>query len=230
MKTLLVFSLLVSMNISAKAVVSDPAAPCADCSPTLSGTPDKAIPTDLMKTGRALSSLDDRADWVKSMAIAICGSFSSGDESVNSIDTIIRFNMNNYKGLSDPTTDQIASFWNEYIEDLTCNIDGTEIHAFHFSFDRNLAFYYLFKDYLDEQVQRKLSDKTIKINVNFVSNGQTVLDFVDSEITRLEELAAAQGDEYYRFTIKRMERTRRILIRRFDAVKASDLDSLYAKR
>ncbi|GAC30408.1 hypothetical protein GPAL_3562 [Glaciecola pallidula DSM 14239 = ACAM 615] len=78
---------------------------------------------------------------------------------------------------------------------MICSVYGEEVHIMKHSFEHGLAFYSLFNKYLDQEIQRKiLVDKSIRINVNFLTDGETVIDFVDSEILRYEKIAERLGE------------------------------------
>ncbi|WP_289028835.1 hypothetical protein [uncultured Paraglaciecola sp.] len=207
MKTLIAFSLLLSLFCHATA--SEP-----------SSTNDG----DVAKIARAVAEVDDRPGWLRVMSNNICISINDGDNIVTTIDEIIKSNIEEQVGLSAPNPDQVASFWNRYVEDMTCEIDGEEVHIMKHSLDQNLAFYSLFKKYLDQKIQRKLVDKSIRIDVNFLTDGQTVLDFVDSQILKYEKRGEAFGDESDGEKLSKMKRTRKLLVRRFNAKLSSELN------
>lgn len=168
---------------------------------------------------------DNRPEWLSAMSTSICGAYRYAESMADDIDKIVTNKIKENYAIDEPSPDQVAEFWNEHIENLTCDIDGKQIHVMHHAFDMNLAFHSLFKDYLDARIQRKLTDKSININVNFVIDGQTVLDFTDSEIRRFEQLVVEEGEEYYAAKIKRMKRVRKLLTRQFDAKHVHELEN-----
>jgi len=172
---------------------------------------------------KALANADDRPNWLKIMSNNICTAINHGDKIVETVDRVIKSNIEEEDGISEPTPDQVANFWNRYVEDMTCGTGDEEIHVMKHSLDQNLAFYALFKKYLDAKIQRKLLDKSIRINVNFIIDGQTVLDVVDSEILRFEGFNRRLGDGSYAEKLSKMNRIRKLLVRRFNAKLASEL-------
>ncbi len=174
MKTLLVFSLLVSMNISAKAVVSDPAAPCADCSPTLSGTPAKGIDKDLRKIASSAPS-----ENIGSLASAICMQYRmDGNKIASNLKTMITDHIIRYEGISNPTTGQIIQFLNHNKNFMNCASGKNYMME---SFDHGRAYDQLFNVlFFDELLSE---DESLYVDVNAISEGpdgnpETVLDYM----------------------------------------------------
>ncbi len=223
MKTLLVFSLLVSMNISAKAVVSDPAAPCADCSPTLSGTPAKGIDKDLRKIASSAPS-----ENIGSLAQGLCNTFlGDGTKIAKKSKVLILKHMADYEGIHNPSTAQIIKFLNHNKNFMTCGDDNKNYMMF--SFDYGRAYDQLFNVlFFDELLSE---DDSLYVDVNAVSMGpngepETVLDYMyrqyndkgNPENTRNEIKSLIETFEDY------------LGAKRYSSLNSSEKETLFARR
>ncbi len=136
-------------------------------------------------------------DEIGALAQQICLTYDNGHKTVTNIDSMIQNHLAFYHKLPDPTPEQITLFLNKHKDNMTCTINGEQVHYMHYSFyDSGFAFFSLFKKYLSDKVWMNIEDESINIDVNAVSYFQdskqpeTVLDYMLRESARLPK-----GDE-----------------------------------
>lgn len=159
MKTLIVFSLLFSLNSSAKAVDTDSS---------------KGLDESVRKiTGLAPS------ENIDNLAINICMKFKmDGNKVASEVKKVILLHLKTYEDLPNPSVDQIIKFLNHNKNYMTC---GNGNHYMKEAFDHGKAYDQLFNVlFFDELLS---DDDSLYIDVNAVSmnkagNPETVLDYM----------------------------------------------------
>ncbi|MFT2092326.1 hypothetical protein [Paraglaciecola sp. 2405UD69-4] len=199
MKLLIILMLLLSVNL-----VTKPALAIANAT-------DKKVAH--VKIARADADVPD--EKIRSLAQGICNTYDNGHDTVLNIEKVIKSHITDYIQILDLTPEQITLFLNKHKDNMTCTINGEQVHYMHYSFYKNsFAFFSLFKKYLSDKVWMNIEDESINIDVNAVSYFQdskqpeTVLDYMLRESARLPE-----GNERK----ARIDQVMRIFVNMFEA-------------
>lgn len=206
---LLLFGVILSLNISAKAVEGD----CKHCAPGLSGTADKSIPSDLRK----LAAVHTQLDPVQLLGSKICYKFkTSGDigQSVN--DLLVDYITTNNLGSGDSKS--VVNFLNKNKDLLSCeelSLEDVRRGIVKIAISRNRmkpVTKYLFKISKEAGVPMDFN------SVDFVQGEfETPLDYIDKIMAGKTHITMTP------YLKKELPKLRSRLIKRFKAKKFSEL-------
>ncbi|WP_289028832.1 hypothetical protein [uncultured Paraglaciecola sp.] len=175
MKLLIILMLLLSVNLITKPALA------------IGSAADKQVAH--VKIAGADADVPDR---ILSLAQRLCNTYNDGSDTASNIEKIMKNYFTDYHQIPNPTPDQIAQTLNKHRDKLFCLINGERIHYMRYSFyNRSLAFFSLFKEYLSDKVWMNIEDESINIDVNALTyfdgdkEPETVLDYMINESEKL---------------------------------------------